>query len=77
MCPWFCSRGRIEGVEKMGKNGEKQFRVNVAALRLGYSESYTRRLIREGKLPARRESPRKTWVSESALETFQSGAGES
>lgn len=55
----------------MSQDKEKLLRVNVAAQRLGYSARHVRRLVREEKLEAVRQSPRKTFIPESAVESYR------
>lgn len=55
----------------MGRDGEKLLRVNVAASRLGYTDQHVRRLVRQGKIDYYRESPRKTFIPERAVEAFR------
>ena len=49
----------------------KMLLINVAANRLGYTDRHVRRLVRDNKIEAVRESPRKTFIPESALETYR------
>jgi excisionase family DNA binding protein len=50
---------------------DKLLRVNVAAKRLGCTEQHVRRLVRQGKIDYFRESSRKTYIPESAVEAFR------
>jgi len=43
----------------------------VAAKRLGCTEQHVRRLVRQGKIDYFRESSRKTYIPESAVEAFR------
>jgi excisionase family DNA binding protein len=55
----------------MNRKQEKMLRVNVAANRLGYTDQHVRRLVREEKIEAVRQSPRKTFIPESAVEAYR------
>ena len=55
----------------MKRSQGKMLRVNVAAVRLGYSDRHVRRLVNEDKLPSIKESPRKTLIPEKAVEAFK------
>lgn len=55
----------------MGGDKEKLLRVNVAANRIGKTDQHVRRLVRQGKIDFYRESPRKTFIPESAVEAFR------
>jgi excisionase family DNA binding protein len=55
----------------MSQDKGKLLRVNVAANRLGYSDQHVRRLVRERKIEAVRQSPRKTLIPETAVEFFK------
>lgn len=54
-------------------NGDQErfLLVNVAARRLEKSQETVRRYIRQGRLEAKKLSPRKTVVSELAIEEFR------
>jgi excisionase family DNA binding protein len=57
----------------MSQDNEKMLRVNVAANRLGYTTRHVRRLVSDEKIEAVRQSPRKTLIPESAVETYRHG----
>lgn len=54
----------------MSREREKLLGVNVAAKRLGCTDQHVRRLVRQGKIDAHRESERKTYIPESAVEAL-------
>ena len=55
----------------MSQGGEKMLRVNVAAKRLGFTDRYIRKLVRQGKIDYFRASARRTFIPESAVEAFR------
>ena len=55
----------------MKQKKDKLLLVTVAAHRLGYTDRHVRRLVRDNKIEAVRESPRKTLIPESAVETYR------
>lgn len=55
----------------MNQKKEKLLLINVAANRLGCTDQHIRRLVREGKIDCVRQSPRRTFIPETAVESLK------